>query len=70
MIIHRCVTGLQGVWCALAIYAENSYHNKRFRQGEDAMIARDFPVFTVTSKAERSLRAGHPWVYGEEVTAV
>ena len=34
------------------------------------MIARDFPVFTVTSKAERSLRAGHPWVYGEEVTAV
>ena len=34
------------------------------------MIARDFPVFTVTSKAERSLRAGHPWVYGEEITAV
>lgn len=34
------------------------------------MIARDFPVFTVTPKAERSLRAGHPWVYGEEVTAV
>ena len=34
------------------------------------MIARDFPVFTVTPKAERSLRAGHPWVYGEEITAV
>lgn len=34
------------------------------------MIARDFPVFTATPKAERSLRAGHPWVYGEEITAV
>ena len=34
------------------------------------MIARDFPVFTVTPKAERSLRAGHPWVYGDEITAV
>ena len=34
------------------------------------MIARDFPVFTVTPKAARSLRAGHPWVYGEEITAV
>ena len=34
------------------------------------MTPRDYPVFTVTPKAERSLRAGHPWVYGEEVTAV
>ena len=34
------------------------------------MTARDYPVFTVTPKAERSLKAGHPWVYGEEVTAV
>lgn len=34
------------------------------------MTAREYPVFTVTPKAERSLRAGHPWVYGEEVTAV
>ena len=25
---------------------------------------------TVTEKAERALRAGHPWVYGEEITAV
>ena len=33
------------------------------------MTAREYPVFTVTPKAERSLRAGHPWVYGEEVTA-
>ena len=29
---------------------------------------RTFPRFTVNQKAERSLRAGHPWVYGEEVT--
>ncbi len=28
------------------------------------------PKLTVTEKAEKSLRAGHPWVYGEEVTAV
>jgi len=25
------------------------------------MTAREYPVFTVTPKAERSLRAGHPW---------
>ena len=29
--------------------------------------AREFPVFTVTPKAARSLAAGHPWVYAEEV---
>ena len=29
---------------------------------------RTFPRFTVNQEAERSLRAGHPWVYGEEVT--
>ena len=34
------------------------------------MIARDFPVFTVTPKAERSLRAGHPGAYGQEIPAV
>lgn len=28
---------------------------------------RDYPRFTVTSKAEKAVRAGHPWVYGEEV---
>ena len=28
---------------------------------------RMFPQFFVTPKAERSLKAGHPWVYGEEV---
>lgn len=29
----------------------------------------DFARLTVTPKAETSLRGGHPWVYGEEVTA-
>lgn len=28
---------------------------------------RKFPRFTVNKKAETSLRAGHPWVYGEEI---
>ena len=31
--------------------------------------AREFPVFTVTPKAARSLAAGHPWVYAQEVLA-
>ena len=30
---------------------------------------REYPIYTVTPKAERSLNAGHPWVYGEEITA-
>ena len=30
---------------------------------------RNFPVFAVTPKAEKSIKNGHPWVYGEEVTA-
>ena len=29
---------------------------------------RNFPLVLVTKKAEASLRAGHPWVYGEEIT--
>lgn len=29
---------------------------------------RSYPVYTVTPKAEKSLRSGHPWVYGEEIT--
>ena len=33
-------------------------------------MERDYPKLTVTAKAERAIRAGHPWVYGEEVTAV
>ena len=31
---------------------------------------RAFPRLTVTPKAERSAKNGHPWVYGEEVTDV
>ncbi|HPR76921.1 MAG TPA: rRNA large subunit methyltransferase I, partial [Oscillospiraceae bacterium] len=31
---------------------------------------RKFPAATVTKKAEASLRNGHPWVYGEEITNV
>ena len=31
--------------------------------------AREFPAFTVTPKAARSLAAGHPWVYAQEVLA-
>ncbi len=33
-------------------------------------MSREYPRLTITPKAERSVRAGHPWVYGEEVTAV
>ncbi len=29
---------------------------------------RNYPVYTVTPKAEKSLRNGHPWVFGEEIT--
>ena len=28
---------------------------------------RVYPIVTITPKAERSLRNGHPWVYGEEI---
>ena len=31
---------------------------------------RQYPVIYINEKAERSLRAGHPWVYGEEVTRI
>ena len=31
---------------------------------------RTFPSCTVTQKAERSLRGGHPWVYAEEILSV
>ena len=33
-------------------------------------MPREYARLTVTPKAERAVRAGHPWVYGEEVTAV
>ena len=29
---------------------------------------RSYPVYTVTPKAEKSLRQGHPWVYADEIT--
>jgi len=31
---------------------------------------RSYPQVTVTEKAANSLRGGHPWVYGEEVTQI
>ncbi len=31
-------------------------------------MERTYPRLTVTKKAERALRDGHPWVYGDEVT--
>ena len=30
---------------------------------------RPYPVYAITPKGERSLTSGHPWVYGEEITA-
>ncbi|MCD7859547.1 MAG: class I SAM-dependent rRNA methyltransferase [Firmicutes bacterium] len=33
-------------------------------------MERPYPKLTITEKGERALRAGHPWVYGAEVTAV
>ena len=32
------------------------------------MPTRPYPILTVNEKAARSLRAGHPWVYGAETT--
>ena len=29
---------------------------------------RTYPIYTVTPKAEKSLRLGHPWVYADEIT--
>ncbi|MCQ2385235.1 MAG: class I SAM-dependent rRNA methyltransferase [Clostridia bacterium] len=31
-------------------------------------MARKYPALTVSAKAEKMLKGGHPWVYGEEVT--
>lgn len=33
-------------------------------------MERNYAKITVTKKAERSLRVGHPWVYGEEITNI
>ena len=30
-------------------------------------MERSFPILTITEKAARSLRQGHPWVYGDEI---
>ena len=32
------------------------------------MAERNFPKLKISEKSERTVRAGHPWVYGEEVT--
>ncbi len=33
-------------------------------------MSREYPVLSVTAKAEKSLKQGHPWVFGEEITEV
>lgn len=33
-------------------------------------MKRNYPCVFVTTKAEKSLRGGHPWVYAEEATAI
>ena len=33
-------------------------------------MERNYPAVTVTEKAERALRGGHPWVFGDEVLAL
>lgn len=33
-------------------------------------MQREYPQLNITEKAERTVRAGHPWVFGDEVTAV
>ena len=35
-----------------------------------AIESRGYPRMTVTPKAERSIKNGHPWVYGGEVTQI
>ena len=32
------------------------------------MHERNYPRLTITPKAEKALRSGHPWVYGDEIT--
>ncbi len=33
-------------------------------------MAREYPAVTVTAKAERALRGGHPWVFEDEVLSL
>ena len=37
------------------------------KEAEEMKQQRDYPKVFITSKAERSIKAGHPWVYGEEI---
>ena len=37
------------------------------KEAEEMKQQRDYPKVSITSKAERSIKAGHPWVYGEEI---
>ncbi len=34
----------------------------------NVMHERNYPRLTITPKAEKALRGGHPWVYGDEIT--
>ena len=34
------------------------------------MMERTYPIVTITDKAARALRSGHPWVYDAEITAL
>lgn len=36
---------------------------------EDKKMEKPYPKITVNEKAARALKAGHPWVYGAEITA-
>ncbi len=40
------------------------------RQALSVQIMREYPYIIITEKAERSAKAGHPWVYADEITAV
>jgi len=39
------------------------------QQNQEADMERNYAKLTITPKAERAVRQGHPWVYGEEVTS-
>lgn len=40
------------------------------KEKENELTMREFTKLKITPKAERSVRRGHPWVFGEEVIAV
>lgn len=42
--------------------------NKQTESGKKMKNKRNFPILTVTKKAEASVKKGHPWVYAEEIT--